>query len=188
MSIPAVVILLGALGLAVGASASGLSLGGGTTAASLAGLSTSDRWAQIQTLIRSRNLNGMDPRAAILMADMENGLSIGEFTAIFQATNSLYNRHVGGGVVGVPNSDGIWTGSAYYASPADPDLRIYASLEDSVDDFVKLMSDGLYRQALQAAQAGDLGGYIKAVADVGYSASPNYQAELSSRAAHLGYA
>lgn len=173
-------------GAAAGSAPSAASV---TRASDLAGISVDERWVRIRTIIAERINAGPYPNfdfsAAELMADMENGLSIGLFTNTFQATNSLYNRHKGEGQQGVPNSDGVWTGRTFYASPDDPDLRIYNSLEDSVDDFLQLMGRRVYTAALGAALDHDLPGYISAVAAVPYSTQHNYAAALTARAHSL---
>lgn len=159
-----------------------------TKASDLAALPPLDRWARIQTIIAGRNLAGMDVDAVFLMADMENGIAEGLYDDTLLATNSLFNRHQGNGVVGQPNSDGVWNGQIYYAGTNDPNLRCYDSFEDSVDDFVQLMQDSLYAPALAAAQAQDLPGFIAAVAAVPYSTQSGYAAALTARARALGLA
>ncbi len=163
---------------------------GGTTAASLSAAPAANRWAKVQSIIAARiaasNVPDFDLNAAFLMADMENGIAEGLWDAIFQNTNSLYNRHQGLGIVGVPNSDGIWTGRIYYASADDPNLRVYASLEDSADDFLLLMQNPVYADVLTAARSNDLPGFIAAVAAVPYSTQGSYAAALAARARSLG--
>ena len=161
---------------------------GFTTADSLAAMRPQDVLARVHAVIASRDLKGLSPAAVLLMADMENGFSAGMLTPFFRATNSLFNRHKGLGTVGVPNSDGYWTGRTYYATAADPDLRIYDSLEQSVDDFVQLMGLRIYASARAAAMRGDVGGFIAAIAAVPYSAQPDYFAALRNRARSLGLA
>lgn len=142
------------------------------------------RFAKVQAVIRSQSLNGMDPRCLDLCADMENGIFEGLESGTFSTTNSLFNRHQGNGVVGQPNSDGVWTGEIYYASADDPNLRKYASLEDSVQDFVQWA--GEFPAVQKAAQAGDISGFIDALAAIPYSTQSNYAQALNNRAAALG--
>lgn len=161
---------------------------GGTQASDLAPLSVPARAAKVKSLIQSQNLAGMDWRCVWLMADMEQGISEGLLTPAFRATNSLFNRHKGLGKVGVANSDGYWTGNTFYVSEADPDLRIYTDMEQSVKDFVSLMQDGIYAQAYAAATQGDISGFISAIAAVPYSAQIGYETALNDRANSLGVA
>ena len=161
---------------------------GAGTALELRGLAVAQRIAEIKAIIGGKNLAGMSPDAVYLMADMEQGISAGMLTAAFIATNSLFNRHQGNGHVGVPNSDGYWTGIIHFQSVADPNLRVYSDLGQSVDDFVSLMQNPLYARALSAAQAGDIPGFISAVADVPYSAQDGYEVALTRRARGLGMA
>jgi hypothetical protein len=180
MYILAIVAVIGLVALTPGG-ALAATIVTGTKATELLPLTPGDRWARVQGIILDRLsvvAPGFDPRCAYLMADMENGIAEGMLTATFQATNSLYNRHKGR----------TWTGPTYYASAADPDLRVFDSLESSVDDFIQLMNDPLYRDALQAALDYDVQAYINAVAAVGYSAQADYKSALINRARTLGVA
>jgi hypothetical protein len=168
---------------------SGASLFSGTKASDLAPLSRADRMQKLRDIIAANMDGGFSPDCALLMADMENGISAGLLTATFQATNSLYNRHAGSR--NPDNSD--WagadptdTGHIFYASAKDTDLRVFDSLEQSVRDFIGLMRDGLYTEAWDAATRNDITAYISAVAAVPYSAQVGYQAALISRARSLG--
>lgn len=117
--------------------------------------------------------------AAALYAQAK--LETGNFASnAFAATNSLFNRHKGNGAIGVENSDGYWTGRVYYATSADPDLRIYTDIYQSAQDMAQLLQDPLYASALAALRAGSPAEYFTAVTKAGYAASPTYAMDLQS--------
>jgi len=175
--------------VANGASAGGFLNPAPVLAADLAALSPDERLAKVQEVITANVRGGFSPDCALLMADMENGIAEGLLTATFKATNSLYNRHAGSR--NPDNSD--WagavkgdTGHVHYTSPADPDLRVFDDLGQSVRDFMGLMQDGLYSAAWEAGTRNDIIAYIAAVAAVPYSAQADYQGALTNRARSLG--
>lgn len=119
------------------------------------------------------------PQAAINVLVAQSDLETGHWaSSSFLATNSLFNRHKGLGSIGVPNTDGFWTGNVYFASSADPDLRIYTDVNQSAQDMAQLLSESLYASALSALKNGDAPGYYAALQSVGFSADPQYAQNL----------
>lgn len=112
------------------------------------------RRARVRAAINSQDLKGIPARLLETVADLETDAFKSK---ALLATNSLFNRHKGSG-------KGEWTGRTYYASPSDQDLRVYASLEQSVRDIVQLLHDGLYKDALAAAMANDAPRFFTALA------------------------
>ena len=98
---------------------------------------------------------------------------------VFARTNSLFNRHRGNGKIGVPNSDGFWTGEIFNASPSDPDLRIYSDIGQSARDMAQLLQDPLYSAALSALRQGGAN-YPQAVAAAGFSATAGYASAIAA--------
>lgn len=110
-------------------------------------------------------------------ASLETG---GFNSTAFSVTNSMFNRHVGNGVVGSPNSDGYWTGREYYATASDPDLRIYSDVNQSAQDMAQLLQNALYKTALQDLRNGDAPDYYNDLTKAGYAASLTYAADCQS--------
>lgn len=168
--------------------AGALGLGGNTQAVDLVGLDPADVSTKCQNIIAANIDSDFSLACALISADAETGIiTTGVVGNVIQKTNSFYNRHKGNGVIGEPNSDGYWTGKIYFASSSDRDIRIYTSLEQSVQDFMDLMSDPLYANARAAAVNNDILGYINALISDGYAEDPNYKNTLTARATALGY-
>lgn len=151
----------------------------GTQASDLKTLSRPERVTKCRQIIADNIDSDFSDDCAWLMADMENGISLGMLSPVFLATNSFFNRHAGTG-------RGYWTGKTYNAGPKDPDLRIYTGLEQSCQDFMQLMGDPRYAAAREAASRNDIQAFVNAVAAAGYSAQPYYLFALNSRARSLG--
>lgn len=114
------------------------------------------------------------PAAATNILLTQAKIETGDFrSSVYFDTNSLFNRHMGFGVAGVPNSDGYWTGQTYNAGPGDSDLRIYSDIGQSAQDMAQLLQEGLYGNALAALHDGDLDGYFNALNAAGF-ADPEY--------------
>lgn len=119
------------------------------------------------------------PQAAVNILVAQSDLETGHWKSnAFLNTNSLFNRHVGNGTRGTPNSDGFWTGNTFAAGPGDLDLRVYTDVNQSAQDMAQLLSEGLYHGALSALQAGDAAGYYAALGSAGFSADPTYASNL----------
>lgn len=114
-------------------------------------------------------------RALLAQAALETGNFA---SSAFHATNSLFNRHLGNGRIGVPNSDGYWSGEVHYASAADPDLRVYDSLDQSARDMAQLLQEPYYAPALSALKSGDVVRYYSTMELLGFSTQPGYAADL----------
>ena len=89
----------------------------------------------------------------------------------FLVTKSLWNRHAGSG-------KGYWTGSTFYVSPGDSDLRIYSSIAQSCMDMGELLQDPYYSRSLAALQRGDVVDYFKSLEALGFSTQKGYAFDL----------
>lgn len=126
------------------------------------------------------------PDAATDILYAQAALETGDFSSnTFYQTNSMFNRHKGNGVTGVPNSDGYWTGNTYFASSADTDIRIYTDVFQSAQDMAQLLQNPLYAGALAALRRGDAPGYYSALGKAGYAASLTYVADLNAKFSSL---
>lgn len=112
----------------------------------------------------------------ILLAQAED--ETGNFSGhAFLLTRSLFNRHVGNGVVGVPNSDGFWSGRVYVTSQGEH-LRIYSSLDQSAQDMAQWLTE--FPSVLAALRTGDANAYGVALDSVGFSTTPGYGATVAA--------
>jgi len=116
---------------------------------------------------------------AAAIATAQSSVETARWTSnVFAVTKSLMNRHRGNGRVGVPNSDGSWTGKVYYATSADPDLRVYSSIQQSAQDFCQWLGEF---PAVRAAYAsGDAGAVGAALDAMGYSATAGYGTHVAN--------
>lgn len=89
-------------------------------------------------------------------------------------TFNLFNRHAGSG-------RGDWTHESKYVGPGDEDIRIFTDVYQSARDYVQLLNDPLYREALMALQRGDGGGYFHALDVAGFDSHSGNYAAIASR-------
>ncbi len=143
--------------------------GGGAVAAPSAGFSASQILGTIRTrLTVPLGLPDVAAQALFAQAYLETG---GFKSREFLVTKSLWNRHAGSG-------KGYWTGSTFYVSPGDPNLRIYSSIAQSAMDMGELLQDPDYSRSLAALRRGDVPGYFKSLEAVGFSTQKGYAADL----------
>ncbi len=116
--------------------------------------------------------SGIPPKFALAMSDLETGKGTG---SVFLKTKNLFSISVGSGW------KGHWNGKVY-TSTAGISFRSYDTLEDSMRDFVTLLHFPLYKNALQEALVGNIGGFANAIKAAGYDASePKYAALVVDR-------
>lgn len=116
--------------------------------------------------------------AALLLA--QSALETAHWSApSFKATQSLFNRHMGYGTAGVPDSDGSWTGRTYNAGPGDEDLRIYTDINQSARDMRQWLSEPIFVSVLQALRRGDPAAFARALDSVGFSTQRGYGEDVA---------
>ncbi len=96
----------------------------------------------------------------------------GDFSGnVYRMTGSLWNRHVGNGRPGIPNSDGFWTGRVYVTGQGEH-LRTYSNPVQCAVDFRQYLSE--FPAVLAALRTGDASAYGVALDAAGFSTTPGY--------------
>ena len=112
------------------------------------------------------DLKGIPPSFALSVAALETGWGAGK---VFKNTNNLFSITAGSS----------WRGVTFTASTGFV-FRVYNSLEESIADFVRLISTSkLYGKAYDAARNGNSAGFFAGLQQAGYAGSDvQYAAKL----------
>lgn len=127
---------------------------------------------EFHTIFRERarfvDWKGIPWRFALAQADVESGFGNG---GVFKKTMNLFSI-----------TKGSWLGPIYTSSTG-LDFRVYDSWEESMRDWVKLITgNARYRKALSAALNNDFKGFATEIKAAGYDATnPQYASLLESR-------
>lgn len=116
---------------------------------------------------------GINPVMALAVSDLETG---GGQNNLTKKANNLFSLRVGSGW-----KTGGWRGATYQAGTSG-EFRAYDAWADSMKDFARLLTFGLYAKARAAALSGDFKTFAKELKAAGYDAtSPQYADHLVSR-------
>jgi len=123
---------------------------------------------------------GVDPRVLVAQAALETGWGKSIIRdGDGQSSNNLFNIKADGRW----NGDSVSVGTIEYRNglpqPEKASFRAYASLEESLQDYVSFLQDNpRYEKALE--QAGNPVAYLQALQRAGYATDPNYADKIDS--------
>lgn len=146
-------------------------IGGGLLLANRAqAASPSDFADSVDSILSNVGTNGISHELIIAQAHLETA---GGTSKDYLYANNLFGIHA----VGSPNP--YWSGASYQPSPGSETVRKYASKEQCVRDYLRLLN-AKYPNAVTAGQRGDAAAFFNALHAGGYDGAA-YDTELASR-------
>jgi flagellar protein FlgJ len=127
----------------------------------------------------------VDPRAIIAQAALETGWGSSQPADNSGASHNLFGIKAGTSWRGASVASGTTEFEAGVATDRLERFRAYASAEDSVDDYVKLLRDNP-RYAAALNTGADVHAFAAALQRGGYATDPHYASKLVAVAGQLG--
>lgn len=98
----------------------------------------------------------------------------------YRQTNNPMSIHSRDDAGNLYPATAFWDGVSEYKTANGEWLRSYASLQDGVGDYLRLIN-ARYGAAVEAGRQGSVLGYFKGLIAGGYAEDPNYLVELRSK-------